>query len=191
MQHFLDVMQSCYQDGTESTTANVEASVSIQLSDSTQTGNRHGNSDYRWFSGLYFIFRIVFLAVVVMSPNWFAQFILQQFLCTGAFLCFALFRPYKRNAYNALDCVMFSILPLGCINVLNIYAYHLIIINESSFSVLAFQYFLIFCPFVYMTCYVIYQMWKARRGVVEFFVRCCGRKEERSVALIDSDILSN
>ena len=188
LQHFLDVMQSCYRDGTMHT---VEAHASSELSDTGEgrmdsnvdIQSRHTFSDYRWFSGLYFIFRIFFLAVVVMSPTWFFQFVIQQFLCIAAFLCFAMFRPYKNNAYNVLDCVMFSI--LACINVLNIYIYHLIIINESSFSVLAFQYVLIFCPFVYMSCYVIYQMWKSRGRVVEFFV-CC-KQDERRELLSDTE----
>ena len=189
MQHFLDVMQSCYRDGTNNRTVDAQE-VLDQHSNGTEVSLRNSCdlSDYRWFSGLYFIFRIVFLCVTVMSPNWFAQFILQQFLCIASVLCFTIFRPYKNNAYNNLDCVMFSI--LSCINAVNAYSYYLVVIEESvSLDILVLKYFLMFCPFAYMTCYVTYQIWKSRRRVFEFFIQC--HKERPIVRDILDDNSSN
>ena len=140
VQQFLDTFHGCYKDGTEG----------------AGDGSKY---DLRWFAGFYFFSRIVLFAIFAFTPDWFLQYFLQQLAFTAMFLLFALFRPYKEDFYNKVDLTIFAI--LAAINALTMYNFYLttteISISKGAF---AFQYFLIFCPLIYMVGYIIYNVWK-------------------------------
>ena len=79
---FLDAFQGCYKNGT------------------------NGTCDYRYFAGLYLLFRIIILLDFVI-PH-FTQVIV--LLPAIGSTIFALFRPYKTNIFNIVDCLAFAIL---------------------------------------------------------------------------------
>ena len=138
-QQFLDAFQGCYKDGTEE-----------------GEGSKY---DLRWFAGFYFINRIILFGIFAFTPQWITQYLLQQLVFTGVFLLFALFRPYKEDFYNKVDSAIFAI--LAAINALTMYNYYFSF-SEISLSKWAFglQYFLIFCPLIYMIVYMIFKLWK-------------------------------
>ena len=149
-QQFLDAFHGCYKDGTEE-----------------GEGSKY---DLRWFAGFYFINRILLFAIFAFTPHWIAQYLLQQLAFTGLFLLFALFRPYKEDFYNKVDSTIFAI--LAAINALTMYNYYLsfLEINLSKW-VFGFQYFLIFCPLVYMVVYVIFKLWKTHGTKVKTCIK--------------------
>jgi len=140
VQQFLDAFHGCYKDGTEG----------------AGDGSKY---DLRWFAGFYFVSRIVLFAIFAFTPFWFLQYLLQQLAFTGMIILFALFRPYKEDFYNKVDLTIFAI--LAAINALTMYNFYLTTteINISKVA-FAFQYFLIFCPLIYMVGYIIYNVWK-------------------------------
>ena len=83
---FADVFQGCYKNGT------------------------NGTRDYRYFAGLYLLFRIVLLAAFI-SSNLYMWLILIPFSAAVSLL-FSLFRPYKNNYFNIIDCSAFALLTL-------------------------------------------------------------------------------
>lgn len=84
---FADKFQGCYKDGTDK------------------------SRDYRYFAGLYLLFRILYHLRVIWN-NKYSIFLSQLFPLTAA-TAFALFHPYKNDFYNRLDCGFFSLLTLG------------------------------------------------------------------------------
>ena len=80
---FADAFQGCYKNGT------------------------NGTRDYRYFAGLYLVFRIVAL-VAFISHNALEWLILIPFLVVVSLL-FAYFRPYKNNLFNIIDCSAFAL----------------------------------------------------------------------------------
>ena len=155
LQQFLDAFQGCYKDGTE---------------------ERGSEYDLRWFAGFYFINRIILFAIFAFTPQWITQYLLQQLVFTSVFLLFALFRPYKEDFYNKVDSAIFAI--LAAINALTMYNYYFSF-SEISLSKWAFgfQYFLIFCPLIYMIVYMTFKLWKTYGKKVETCVKikfpCC------------------
>ena len=134
-QLFLNTFYGCYKDG------------------------RDGTWDFRYFAGLYFVFRLVFLSVYYLSTSsWSLQYTLQQIMCTAGFFLFAVFRPYRNDFYNKVDATMFVI--LATINALSIYNY-LTEKNASSQLVFGFIYVLIWFPLVYMLIFLFYHFWKS------------------------------
>ena len=67
-----------------------------------------GTRDYRYFAGLYLMFRILPLLLVLESIQWFVwmQVIVS---CAIVSLLFALLRPYKDNWINIWDSVVFGL----------------------------------------------------------------------------------
>ena len=83
---FADVFQGCYKNGT------------------------NGTRDYRYFAGLYLLFRTILL-IAFISPASYRWLILTPFPVVASLL-FAYFRPYKNNYFNILDCLCFAILAI-------------------------------------------------------------------------------
>jgi len=151
LQQFLNAFHGCYKDGTEG----------------AGDGSKY---DLRWFAGFYFVNRIILFAIFAFSPDWFLQYLLQQLAFTGTFILFALFRPYKEEFYNKVDLTIFA--TLAAINALTMYNFYLTTTEMPvSKLALAFQYFLIFCPLIYMVGYIIYNLWKSHGSKVKACVQ--------------------
>ena len=126
---FLNAFYGCYKDGT---TAN--------------------SRDYRYFAGLYFIFRIMFCVANSIVTDFNIHFLSHQTLCTMGILCFSVCRPYRDDFYNNLDAAMFAL--LGLINAFSNFTYH--ISSLTSFHV---ENLLIWLPMYYIIAYVVYYVW--------------------------------
>ena len=85
---FADVFQGGYKNGT------------------------NGTRDYRYFAGLYLLFRVVMLVAFISTAAAYMWLILIPFPVVVA-LFFALFRPYKNNCFNIVDCLGFTLLALS------------------------------------------------------------------------------
>ena len=83
---FMDAFQGCYKNGTD------------------------GTRDYRYFSGLYLVFRFLLVSgalhiILSGSKNPVLFVVIFSF-------SFALCRPYKNNCFNVVDCLFHAILAL-------------------------------------------------------------------------------
>ena len=83
----MDAFQGCYKNGTD------------------------GTRDYRYFAGLYLLFRyLVFSSLLSFIHSGKQGEVL--FLVVFSF-SFALCRPYKNSCFNVVDCLFHAILALG------------------------------------------------------------------------------
>ena len=133
---FTDTFQGCYKNGTNST------------------------RDYRYFAGLYLLFRIVLLAALI-SPMAYMWLILILFPVVVS-LSFSLFCPCKTNFFNISDCLAFAIIALT--NFLIVYA-----TRVSPFPI-QLLYFTAVIPFLYFTL-ILYKLLSR----VALFSTCCSR----------------
>lgn len=81
---FVEIFQGCYKDGT------------------------NGTRDCRYFSGLYFILRIIATVLAFVTSQ--THVTGSAFLYWITALLFVIIRPYKKQAYNVVDAVIFSIM---------------------------------------------------------------------------------
>ena len=163
LNHFLAIFQGCYKDGTE------------------EGGMKY---DYRWFSGLYFVLRVFLFLVYAFTPDWFMQYVVQQFVCMGAVLLFVFLRPYRRDIYNNIDASVFTV--LAGINTLSMYNYYFTALNISlSGWVFAFQYVLIFYPLIFISFYFAFKFLPSICIFLKLVL--CYFKKDKAVATAEDD----
>ena len=151
---FMTAFYECYKDGT-----------------GDLSGHSNNNYDFRWFSGMYFVLRLMVFAVFAFTPDTFTLYLILQLICISGILAFAVFRPYKNNWYNNLDAAMFTV--LAAINTLSMYNYFLAVVNKAPSETIFFiQYFLIICPLMYIAIFVTSHLYKK---YVKRIVRCFKR----------------
>jgi hypothetical protein len=105
----------------------------------------------RFFSGIYFLFRLAIFLNFSFSPSNVEYYIFQQIAVMVLIVLVALFRPYKRDFYNYLDVLI--LFNLGTLNALTIYIFTS---NKFSHKVYVVQCILVWLPLVYMLCYAVW-----------------------------------
>ena len=105
-----------------------------------------GTRDHRYFAGLYVIFRILPLLLVLENNQW---FVWMQAIVFSAIvsLLFALLRPYKENWINIWDSVVFALFSLSFFWV--IYAQYIASLPFGVVGVISTA------PLIYIIAYVL------------------------------------
>ena len=155
---FADVFQGCYKNGT------------------------NGTRDYRYFAGLYLLFRMVLLLTFIF-PLVYMWLILIPFPVAVSLL-FAYFRPYKNNFFNIIDCLAFSVIVALTIFLI-MYG-----MQVNSFRV-ELLYALLLIPFLYFISFILCKILSR----VALFHTCCtrigeilkARKENRQLPIRRDD----
>ena len=107
----------------------------------------------RFFSGIYFLFRLAVFLNFSFCKTIMEQYIFQQVAVMVLIVLVALFRPYTRDFYNYLDVLI--LFNLGLLNALAIYIF------TSKFSSFPYNVYIVECilvwlPLIYMICYAIW-----------------------------------
>ena len=121
---FVDVFQGCYKNGTAGTT------------------------DYRYFAGLYLLWRIIFNFSQTQDANY--SWLIRILVPTTAALFFSLMRPYKDNPFNILDSLAFALLGLS-----EFWAMYDTYVSRVAFTVV---YISPAMAFTYISLYSIYRV---------------------------------
>ena len=122
---FVDAFQGYYKDGT------------------------NGTPDWRCFSGLYLIFRIMAIGTHVLPQTHYA--VVYRVMCySSASLFFGLLQPYKERWINYWDSVAFMLFSIG--EYVTAYDFN---VTRSHFS---FLYALTVVPLLYLIVYATYKL---------------------------------
>ena len=136
---FADAFQGCYKNGT------------------------NGTRDYRYFAGLYLLFRVVSLVGLIAQPRANRWLVSMPFPVVISVL-FALFRPYKNNNFNIIDCLAFALLALSTFLIMYTYTTH------TQFCI-QLLYVILLTPFLYFISFVLYKI----LSQLALFRSCCSR----------------
>lgn len=137
---FMDSFQGCYKDGTNNT------------------------RDLRPFSAVYFLFRIIILAITMLSNDQIKERTLQLICGMILILLLVTLRPYKNNIYTNLDVFIMSLM-------VYISAYSIAHANTvRKMEYLSVPLFLaLLIPLVYMTVYTTYHfLLKCKQNKVKY-----------------------
>ena len=125
----------------------------------------------RFFSGVYFLFRLAVFFNYTFSRDIISKYVFQQVALMVLIGLVALFRPYTGEFYNYLDIIILS--NLGVLNALAIYIYS----SKSSafpYKVYTVACVLVWLPLMYIICYVVWNQVHKRKHyntVKEKFIR--------------------
>ena len=123
---FADAFQGCYKNGA------------------------NGTCDYRYFAALYLLFRVILLVGSITQPSAFRWLITVPFPVVISLL-FALFRPYKNNYCNVIDCLAFAL--VGLVTFLIMYTY-----TTHVYYYIQLLYVILLIPFLYFILYILYRI---------------------------------
>ena len=136
---FADAFQGCYKNGT------------------------NGTRDYRYFAGLYLLFRVLLLVGFIVQPSAF-RWLITVPVPVVISLLFALFRPYKNNCFNIIDCLAFALLALATFLIMYTYTMHVYYYTPLLYVILL-------TPFLYFISFILYKI----LSQVPLFCTCCSR----------------
>ena len=137
---FVEVFNGCFKDGT------------------------NGTRDCRWFAGLYFLLRVVYLLSVVLNTQYYIFVLAILYLITA--LLFALVQPYKRYIYNVVDAATFCILAI--IHMIIIAHTTLILFfGQPSTILLLLSNLLYSLPLVYFLLFCVFWLLDRKTGCIK------------------------
>ena len=108
----------------------------------------------RFFSGIYFLFRLAVFLNFSFSQTIMERYIFQQIAVMVLIVLVALFRPYIREFYNYLDVLI--LFNLGTLNALAIYIFTNNKFSSFPYKVYVVECILVWLPLVYMLCYAVW-----------------------------------
>ena len=149
---FMDAFQGCYKDAKD------------------------GGPDRRYFSGLYFIFRLIIFALFDTISRLSITYMWLLTICILFGLITAMVQPYKKSFYTYLDIFFFNILA----TIMAIHVYILFELGTGStvnLGLLSTLFSLTMIPMVYFTLFVLYWLYKRAPVSVK-------RKAKQSVCML-------
>ena len=115
---------------------------------------------YRFFAGLYFLFRLVININIMLTESWLQQYIVQQAACVIMVMLIAICQPYNKenDIFNRVDAFIFT--NLAIINAVSLYLFEYSQDNPQGdslpVSAFVFQYILVYLPLIYMIVYILW-----------------------------------
>ena len=150
---------------------------------------------YRFFAGLYFLYRAMAGAILTIQWQLTTRLIYQQGFFLIILLIHCICQPYKLRRYNILDGIIFVI--LVAINSLSLYnAFNDEIYLTSSQASFWIQMILIYAPFMYFIIFFFYYAFnrcapciaKVNQGLVYCLSKCMNIKTHTTANYNDDDM---
>ncbi len=116
---------------------------------------------YRFFAGLYFVFRLVINLNYSFTQTWLEQFVIKEIACILMIMLLAICQPYnaQNDRFNRIDVLIFT--NLAIVNGLSFYLYEYAQNNPQTetlpLSAFIIQYILIFLPLTYIISYIVWE----------------------------------
>lgn len=119
----------------------------------------NGTRDCRFFSGLYFVFRIILILIYGVVDAVPVQYLSTISLLLAAILLLALVRPYKNDYYNKVDIAIFVLMLL--IHLLDFFNTHVDMVVGYPLSLIwAVRMFFSLLPLLYIVIKCIQLVWR-------------------------------
>ena len=141
---FVEIFQGCFKDGT------------------------NGTRDYRYFSGFYFMLRIIPLLIYIIgtTPGAYASGSACLYSATAAVL--VVLQPYKKHFHNTVDAVMFIIMA-AMFQLLVSQTRYFVITGHTSVESLVMIDILYMLPLMYIVLHLLH--WMATTNAVRKIMR--------------------
>jgi predicted outer membrane repeat protein len=149
---------------------------------------------FRFFAGLYFIYRILILASYSITRSTSQFFVIAQFLLLAFIGVHSVVQPYKKQVHNILDSLVFSNLVFinGCTIFLDVYNVES---RENHFAggwhfaslFVAVQIFLMYIP---MVCFILWMGVKLKGFASQFCTLTRRQSDDHSSITIEEGLLS-
>ena len=133
---------------------------------------------YRFFSGLYFLYRILILTLVVMAATALQYYFLLEVMLIIIIIIQAIVRPFQKKTHNIAALLIFSNMAL--INIFTLRIYNLVSTDGYTGETVVLQWIQMVLIYVPLVAGVMWVIWKA-------YQRCCNLKTRNNYLAIDED----
>ena len=157
--------------------------IPMQLLDSFQSCFK---DDYRFFAGLYFLYRALILATSTFLPNLFYMYVIIEVELTVILALHAVVQPYKNSTHNKIDSMIFA--NLAIINGLSLINYYIssqgsITNGEAVQASIYIQLILIYLP---LLCIIMYLFMKVAHHMYKRCKEMSVFRRDRSWGILNS-----
>ena len=127
--------------------------------DALQVAFKH---NCHYFAPLYFIYRLVLVAIYTFTPEVQQRYVLQQVFCIGVLIFHVTVQPYKKAFHNKVDICLLALMPA----VISISFFQLFRVTNSdgiNNVALAIQIVLLYLPLVYIAVVIARKLYRPRK----------------------------
>ena len=115
-----------------------------------------------YFALLYFVYRLIIVAIFSFTPEVQQQYVLQQTLSIAILVFHVMKQPYRESMHNIVDLCLLALIP----TVLGISSFQLFNVttsNNINHIAMAVQIILLYLPLIYLASIVVYKLYQWRR----------------------------
>ena len=115
-----------------------------------------------YFALLYFVYRLIIVAIFSFTPEVQQQYVLQQTLSIAILVFHLTKQPYRESMHNIVDLCLLALIP----TVLGISSFQLFNVttsNNINQFAMAVQIILLYLPLIYLASIVVYKLYQWRR----------------------------
>ena len=162
---FVDSFQGCYKDGTEP-----------------------GTRDYRWFSVMYFLCRILFLVIYSVTLNALA-FAFIAVLTSLLAIAIVILKPFKKDQHNLVNAAFVQLFACVCICCVSV-SLSMLRMHRVADNFVFVLYAVALIPYFYACSLLAYRLFK-KRSSLAYAVSKIRAKRRRGYVELPEDQLSH
>ena len=115
-----------------------------------------------YFALLYFIYRLILVAIFSFTPEVQQQYVLQQTLTIVILVVHVMKRPYREDMHNIVDLCLLALIPT-VLGISSFQLFNVVTTNKVNQVAMAIQIMLLYLPLVYIVAVMAYKFYRWRR----------------------------
>ena len=117
------------------------------------------------FALLYFVYRIVIVAIFTFMPEIQQRYTLQQLVISVVLMLHVIAQPYRERFHNIVDVCLLALIP-AVVSISFFQLFRATNSNSVDQFAMAIQIILLYIPLIYLAVVIVYQLylWKRRNG---------------------------
>ena len=144
-----------------------------------------------YFALLYFIYRLILVAIFSFTPEVQQQYVLQQTLSIAILVFHLIKRPYKENMHNIVDLCLLALIPT-LLGISFFQLFNVITSNTINQFAMAVQIILLYLPLIYLASIMVYKLYLWRNvNKIDDKVINASQSYENIAALFDSSYVES
>ena len=115
-----------------------------------------------YFALLYFVYRLILVAIFSFTPEVQQQYVLQQTLSIAILVFHLIKRPYREDMHNIVDLCLLALIPT-VLSISSFQLFNVVTSNTINQFAMAVQIMLLYLPLIYFGSIMIYKLYRWRR----------------------------
>ena len=123
----------------------------------------NGAFNYYHFVLLYFVYRLILVAIFSFTPEVQQQYVLQQTLSVAILVFHVMKQPYKENKHNIVDICLLALIPT-ILSISSFQLFNVTVSNTINQFAMVVQIILLYLPLIYLASITVYRLYQRRKN---------------------------